>query len=124
MRMHVASTRKAKPCPHVYRTMSELSSLGPIAWGVIVIGIALLLVFGVFQVILVLPARFINHLADKSPMDDFGGKVIALSFALGPVCAGVALMFLEKQDFLLAMVIGWVAAIAILMRLVDAKPKP
>ena len=105
--------------------MSELSSLGPIFWAAIGLGIALLLVSGFFQVILLWPARLINHLAGKSPQDDFGGKTIALSTLTGPVCIGLLIWILElpKGDYL-AWVVGWLVGIWCAAKLLDEKPKP
>lgn len=105
--------------------MSELSSLGPIFWAAIGLGIALLLVFGFFQVILIWPAKLINYFAGKSPHDDFGGKTIAVSFFTGPVCIFLLIWALDlPTDDYFAWVVGWILGVWGAAKLLDSKPKP
>ena len=92
------------------------SSWGPLLVVAFVGLLIWLFTMGVFTVILMLPARLVNSLAGRNVHDDFGGKVIALSFLLGPVCAGGLMLFLDRREILVALIGGWILGIAIGMR--------
>ena len=104
--------------------MSDLTSLGQLVWiGLLVVAV-LFFTIGIFQLILVWPARLINGIAKKSPNDDFGGKVIALSFATGPFCIYllIVLFDLPKGDYV-AWGFGWLLGVWAAAKLLDQTPK-
>lgn len=72
-------------------------------------------VAAIFAVVFVgAPPAIINRLTGRSPGDDFGGKVFALSFVAGPVLGGIAAAIVERDGAAVAFLVGWVASFFVL----------